>query len=397
MNIEFIKSEFEKLSLIIRTWNAGESVAAIERDIALDKLKNIYDALRFGAAAPAADGEEAPQAAAEESAPAPAVPTENEAEPTAEDRPETADTAAENAPEPDSDEKDVEVEFIFAEEDEAEETQEATENESEETPAEEPEPTEPAPAADEPVIPEPEAEEPDATSTSAAPEQEEPRREDKDTQSSRRTLNSLFSADEIGSRPRTKHHRMMSIYNDAHPREEKVIDISKIFDADEEVRPQPAPAPSPQREYRAESTDENAAAVAKEAPARIEIPVRPAAAPAAEARQADDAAHPVTLGDAINRNAQTLADTLAKPSALAEEITHTKIASLREAIGINDKFLMIRDLFDGDGEAYDAAIDSLDGFDSLDDCMIHIVENYEWNPDSEGAKFLMQLLERKLS
>ncbi len=392
MNIEFIKSEFEKLSLIIRTWNAGESVAAIERDIALDKLKNIYDALRFDAAAPAADGEEAPQVAAEESAPAPAVPTENEAEQTT---PETDETAEDNAPEPDSDEKDVEVEFIFAEEDE---TENVTEDESEETPAEEPEPTKPAPAANEPVMTETEAEEPDTTSTSAAPEQqEEPRREDKDTQPSRRPLNSLFSADEIGSRPRTKHHRMMSIYNDAHPREEKVIDISKIFDADEEVRPQPAPAPSPQREYRAESTDESAAAVVKEAPARTEIPVRPAAAPAAEARQADDAAHPVTLGDAINRNAQTLADTLAKPSALAEEITHTRIASLREAIGINDKFLMIRDLFDGDGEAYDAAIDSLDGFDSLDDCMIHIVENYEWNPDSEGAKFLMQLLERKLS
>lgn len=384
MNIEFIKSEFEKLSLIIRTWNAGESVAAIERDIALDKLKNIYDALRFDAAAPAADGEEAPQVAAEESAPAPAVPTENEAEQTT---PETDETAAENAPESDSDEKDVEVEFIFAEEDE---TENVTEDESEETPAEEPEPTKPAPAANDPVMTETEAEEPDTTSTSAAPEQqEEPRREDEDAQPSRRPLNSLFSADEIGSRPRTKHHRMMSIYNDAHPREEKVIDISKIFDADEEVRPQ--------REYRAESTDESAAAVVKEAPARIEIPVRPAAAPAAEARQTDDAAHPVTLGDAINRNAQTLADTLAKPSALAEEITHTKIASLREAIGINDKFLMIRDLFDGDGEAYDAAIDSLDGFDSLDDCMIHIVENYEWNPDSEGAKFLMQLLERKLS
>ena len=375
MNIEFIKSEFEKLSLIIRTWNGGESVSAIERDIALDKLKNIYDALRFGAAAPAADAEEAPQIAAEESAPAPAVPTETEAEPTAE---------------PDSDEKDVEVEFIFAEE---EETEKATEEESEETPAEEPETTEPAPAANEPVMPEPEAEEPDATSTAAAPEQqEEPRRENEDAQPSRRPLNSLFSADEIGSRPRTKHHRMMSIYNDARPREEKVIDISKIFDADEEARPQPAPAPSPQREYRAESTDESAAAVAQEEPAR-----RPAATPAAESHHADDAAHPVTLGDAMNRNAQTLADTLAKPSALAEEITHTKIVSLRKAIGINDKFLMIRDLFDGDSEAYDAAIDTLDGFDSLDDCMIHIVENYEWNPDSEGAKFLMQLLERKLS
>ena len=179
---------------------------------------------------------------------------------------------------------------------------------------------------------------------------------------------------------------MMSIYNDARPREEKVIDISKIFDADEEMRPQPMPSPR-----QTES-------VAEEHPIRMETPApRPAAAPAVEPQRAADASHPVTLGDARNRNAQTLADTLGKPSALAEEITHTKITSLREAIGINDKFLMIRDLFDGDGEAYDEAIGTLDGFDSLDDCMIHIVENYSWNPDSEGAKFIMQLLERKLS
>ena len=50
MNIEFIKSEFEKLSLILRTWDEGEGISAIERDIALDKLKNIYDTVRFGEA-----------------------------------------------------------------------------------------------------------------------------------------------------------------------------------------------------------------------------------------------------------------------------------------------------------------------------------------------------------
>ena len=64
---------------------------------------------------------------------------------------------------------------------------------------------------------------------------------------------------------------------------------------------------------------------------------------------------------------------------------------------MNDKFLMIRDLFDGDGDAYNQAIAELDAFDSFDDCMIYIVENYAWNPESEGAKFMMQILERKLA
>ena len=386
MNIEFIKSEFEKLSLILRTWDEGEGISAIERDIALDKLKNIYDTLRFGEASETNVENETQriEAGAEQTPVAPPA-----TETVARDEP-AENPSEEDENETPAEEEEVEVEFIFADEDE--EDDEATEA----APAAEPEPAEydDAVADDEPRS-DAAAETPSAESAPAttAPEQpqELPRSEESDDeQPARRPLNSLFGADEIGSRPRTKHHRMMSIYNDARPREEKVIDISKIFDADEEMRPQPMPSPR-----QTESVDER---IAEEHPIRTEtFAPRTAASPDVEPLRADDASHPVMLGDAINRNAQTLADTLGKPSALAEEITHTKITSLREAIGINDKFLMIRDLFDGDGEAYDEAIGTLDGFDSLDDCMIHIVENYSWNPDSEGAKFIMQLLERKLS
>ena len=73
------------------------------------------------------------------------------------------------------------------------------------------------------------------------------------------------------------------------------------------------------------------------------------------------------------------------------------VADLRRAIGINDKFLLIRDLFGGDGEAYEQAIGTLNAFDDFDECMIYIAENYAWNPNSDGAKFMMELLERKFS
>ena len=75
----------------------------------------------------------------------------------------------------------------------------------------------------------------------------------------------------------------------------------------------------------------------------------------------------------------------------------TKIVDLRKAIGINDKFQMIRDLFAGDAARYEATIETLDEFDDLDECMIYIVENFHWNPDSEGAKLLVSLIERKLA
>ena len=75
----------------------------------------------------------------------------------------------------------------------------------------------------------------------------------------------------------------------------------------------------------------------------------------------------------------------------------SRISDLRKAIGLNDRFLMIRDLFDGDASRYEDTISTLNEFDDLDECMIYIVENFAWNPDSEGAKLLVSLIERKLS
>ena len=155
-----------------------------------------------------------------------------------------------------------------------------------------------------------------------------------------------------------------------------MVDISKIFDMEID-------APIPMTSKIADFTPEPE-------PARPAV-VTPAPEPAVEVER------PKTLADAISPSTQTLADKLAAPTALGEEIHNSRIASLRDGIGLNDKFLMIRDLFDGDGDAYNEAIAALDELETMDDCMIHIIENYAWNPDSEGSKFIMQLLERKLS
>jgi hypothetical protein len=74
-----------------------------------------------------------------------------------------------------------------------------------------------------------------------------------------------------------------------------------------------------------------------------------------------------------------------------------RIEDLRKAIGLNDKFLMIRDLFGGDADRYEDTIDTLNEFEDLDECIIYITENFRWNPDSEGAKLLISLIERKLA
>ena len=403
MNIKLIKAEIEKLSLMLSTWEASDEVSAIERDIVLDKLKNIYDAVRF----------DTPIEQSEPVAPVSPAPV---AEPAAEEE--------------ESNEKEVEVELIFADDEFPEENLFDNDEElpsatdliaatvasavgnaftAEEVkiaePAPEPEviPAEPTATeeiAEEPteikeevielsvpvieapqtelvsdiIIEEPAAEKPAEIVIEKPVEKpvEQPTEQPvtKPTSEPKRTMNSLFNMDEVRRQPRSKHQRMMSIYNDNEPKQEKVVDISKIFNIDidepEEVKPvAPAANPAP-----------------AEAPA-----VKPA--PVVEEK-------PATLADAIPAP-QTLADTIAAPTALAEEINHANLHSLRDGIGLNDKFLMIRDLFDGDGDAYEQAIDAMEELETLDDCMIHIIENYAWNPDSEGSKFIMQLLERKLS
>lgn len=103
----------------------------------------------------------------------------------------------------------------------------------------------------------------------------------------------------------------------------------------------------------------------------------------------------VRLGDVLGSNVTVLAD---KMATVDEPTTpFNRITDLGKAIGLNDKFLMIRDLFDGDGTKYENTIATLNEFDDLDECMIYIVENFAWNPDSEGAKLLVSLIERKLA
>lgn len=106
-----------------------------------------------------------------------------------------------------------------------------------------------------------------------------------------------------------------------------------------------------------------------------------------------DGSAPHVLGEVIKPGVQTLADTIAP----APRRYGAPIADLRQAIGINDKFLMIRDLFGGDGALFDATVEALNAQQSLDDCMIYIAENFAWNPESESAALIMELLERKFA
>lgn len=134
---------------------------------------------------------------------------------------------------------------------------------------------------------------------------------------------------------------------------------------------------------------------AEPAPAPTPVVPQQPVAPAPAPQPIPQSTEPQRIADVLGSGRKVLGDVSQNESMPTPPMS--KISDLRKAIGINDKFIMLRDLFAGDEAQYNTTIDALNSFTSLDDCMIYIVENFAWNPDSEGAKLIVSLIERKLS
>lgn len=80
-------------------------------------------------------------------------------------------------------------------------------------------------------------------------------------------------------------------------------------------------------------------------------------------------------------------------NSLAAKINQNRIEDIRTAIGINDKFLMINHLFNGELSAYNDAIEKLNGFTQFHDALQYIEELKENNLNEENESSFNKLLE----
>lgn len=480
MDWNTIQEELRRLTTLVDGWSQRNEIPAVERDLALEKLRNLYETVRFAESGRA----EMPA----------------ETDPEAELLPESLDLGAvlslDGFPDPDEPAGPVFADpavppiapaapaspivpaapvFPAAEPlDEAPLAAEPIIAEPEVVPVAEPEPVpaEPVAAPESAPIPEPVSAGPVAGSEPAsepvaepAPESaaESPAAEGAAPEKPRpHAAPTLFGLeDEAVVRHRHKQRVIMSLYDpnpevetisvrqtssassvpapaaDARPSEQpreeepetvfEEINVEPVAGPDPGLdAPEPAVEPVPEPNV-GPAAEPDAAENAAPAPATDGVPAPQAAAesPAAEPSATPAIPEPAdgsegaeevptlkirqepgltnspggaVLGEVINHDVQTLADTIAPPRDMASELLRNEpVTDLRKAIGLNDKFLLIRDLFDGDGKAYERAIGTLNDCGDLDDCMIYIAEHYAWNPNSDGAKLLMDLLERKFA
>jgi hypothetical protein len=73
------------------------------------------------------------------------------------------------------------------------------------------------------------------------------------------------------------------------------------------------------------------------------------------------------------------------------------VTNLSNAIGINDRFLFVREIFGGDQSAYNTAIEQLNGTANAEEALKIISRYQAGNSDSAAVKQLMEIVKRKFT
>ena len=88
----------------------------------------------------------------------------------------------------------------------------------------------------------------------------------------------------------------------------------------------------------------------------------------------------------------------AEDNSLAARLQRTAVSDLMTAIGINDKFLLLNELFSGSMEKYNKSIRALNSFSTLLGAKTYMSElqiEFQWDCESEAYKKLSDLIERR--
>jgi hypothetical protein len=85
--------------------------------------------------------------------------------------------------------------------------------------------------------------------------------------------------------------------------------------------------------------------------------------------------------------------------SIADKMRQMHISDLRQAIGINEKFLFINELFNGDMGKYNKALDELNEMKTKEGVVTYFIEmkiHNQWKEDNEAFIKFKELLDRKI-
>jgi hypothetical protein len=158
---------------------------------------------------------------------------------------------------------------------------------------------------------------------------------------------------------------------------------SELIDLEEEEVSKPE-AEEPIQQATAEEYALDGKSIQKEEAEKVSKPIKPAKLTVqGELFEEVEQNNTKTFGG----KQQRVHDFLAKdhPEISFEEIP---LKSIRDGIGINDRYLYTRELFGNEAEKFDETIAALDGFTHIEEAVGYLKQNFKWSKSEAGQKFL---------
>lgn len=103
-----------------------------------------------------------------------------------------------------------------------------------------------------------------------------------------------------------------------------------------------------------------------------------------------------SLGESLGRNIVSKNETMASKEAndLASKFQAKPVTDIKAAISLGDRFLFIKELFNGNADDFNQTIQQLNNKNSIEDARV-LLSNRNWDADNDTVKYFHSIIQRK--
>ena len=169
--------------------------------------------------------------------------------------------------------------------------------------------------------------------------------------------------------------------------EVKITELQSVIEKPEPVKPEKKPEVKKEKQIPAPSV------TIQESRPELETGKEGADNDEMRFEEEDIIAGPQTLGEKFTHG-RSVNDLLFEHGKTDYKFSNMPVANLQTAIGINDRFLFTRELFEGNKDAFAETVRKIDSMSSIHDAAVFLRENFKWKKTDTSLKFI-ELVKRR--
>ncbi|MDA3819729.1 MAG: hypothetical protein PF590_04630 [Candidatus Delongbacteria bacterium] len=104
-----------------------------------------------------------------------------------------------------------------------------------------------------------------------------------------------------------------------------------------------------------------------------------------------------SLGEKLGANRTAVNETLSNKSSqddVASKLKSKPVTDIKAAIGLGDRFLFIKELFEGNADEFNKCIHDLNNMNNIEETKSYI-EKYKWDLEKDTAKYFWSIVQRR--